>query len=439
MAIYKFPNLANQTEGSTNQAYYSGLNKPTPVGNMLGNQTAPSGLYKPNLGTNPNTLNKTTPTGQPLYRDALLNAQTGAIPDGMPDYLRNQWQMSQAQEGGPMVAGNAPTRSVLTRDGRRVVMVNEDGSFPTQYHAWGEGVDPTASRTWDGDLGWVTDETNTTQNPDYQDSRRRRRAIAGTVMTAGFLGGTAAAGGFGGGAGATASTVPQGTNLSTYGGMTTGLDGGALALTPSTGVGGAAGLVPAAGAGAGGGGGGTAAGGLFGNGTAGSFLSSPAGRLVGGLASNYLASRNDRNTSAAADRADPYGPYREDAAQRLQRLMQDPSYVQNLPGYQFRQQQGEQGIQRSAANKGYFRSPNMLYDLSKFNSGLAEQAYNQEFTNLARLAGVDINPGTAGNIMQSGNQQSTNMRAGSFNSFLGAGGNVLDWLFSNNDTPTGTA
>jgi hypothetical protein len=333
-----------------------------------------------------------------------------------------------------------------------VVFLNEDGSFPSQYYAWGEGVDPNASKRWDDDLGWVTDETNTTQNPDYQASRRRRRAVAGTIMTAGFLGGTAAAGGFGG---AGASGVNSGLDAFEAGSFA---PGGApetgMALNyagPGATAGGAA-----AGAEVGGGvntpgtpppGGNVAVppdpstgGGLFGDGTAGSFLSSPAGRLAGGLASNYLAGRNDSNTSAAANRADPFGQYREDYARRLAELYKDPSYIQDLPGYRFRQQQGEQGIQRTAADKGYFRSPNMLYDISKFNSGLAEQAYNQEVTNLARLAGADINPGTAGNIMQSGNQQSTNMRAGSFNSYLGAGGSVMDWLFSqDNTTPTGTA
>lgn len=144
---------------------------------------------------------------------------------------------------------------------------------------------------------------------------------------------------------------------------------------------------------------------------------------------NIWNSRNARNdANAAADRADPFGQYRQQAGADLMKLMEDPSYLYERAGYKFKQQQGEQGIHRGAANKGYFRSPNMLFDLSKFNSGLASQEYEAEYKRLAEMAGVSINPGTAAKIQANGNQTSTNMRSAGVTQL---GSSFFDWLSRN--------
>jgi hypothetical protein len=89
---------------------------------------------------------------------------------------------------------------------------------------------------------------------------------------------------------------------------------------------------------------------------------------------------------------DPFGAERPAYQARLAALYQDPSYLQNLPGYQFQQQQGEEAINRQAAKSGHFLDQNRLYEISKFNTGLAETSYNQEATRLANLAGANIAP-----------------------------------------------
>lgn len=48
---------------------------------------------------------------------------------------------------------------------------------------------------------------------------------------------------------------------------------------------------------------------------------------------------------------------------------------QQGPGYQFAQQQGEQGLMRNAAQRGMLASGNTSADLMKFNQGLANQEY----------------------------------------------------------------
>src|SRR5690606_23825122 len=72
---------------------------------------------------------------------------------------------------------------------------------------------------------------------------------------------------------------------------------------------------------------------------------------------------------------------------------------QQDPGFQFRQQMGEQAINRAAAAAGRYDSGRALKDLTEFNSGLASQeyqnAYNRwtgdqsnRYNRLAGLAGV---------------------------------------------------
>lgn len=49
--------------------------------------------------------------------------------------------------------------------------------------------------------------------------------------------------------------------------------------------------------------------------------------------------------------------------------------LQATPGYQFRQQQGEEALNRQAAARGQFFSGAAMSDLDKFNSGLASEEY----------------------------------------------------------------
>lgn len=79
---------------------------------------------------------------------------------------------------------------------------------------------------------------------------------------------------------------------------------------------------------------------------------------------------------------------------------QDPfSGFQADPGYQFRQEQGEQAINRAAAARGGRLSGRTLKELGRFNQGLASQEY-QNFANRG-LAARGQNLQAAGAIQQS--------------------------------------
>jgi hypothetical protein len=61
---------------------------------------------------------------------------------------------------------------------------------------------------------------------------------------------------------------------------------------------------------------------------------------------------------------------------------------QQSPGYAFRQQQGEQAMNRNASARGLRLSGSTLKDAAVYSQGLADQNYNQHLTGLRDLAGA---------------------------------------------------
>lgn len=60
-------------------------------------------------------------------------------------------------------------------------------------------------------------------------------------------------------------------------------------------------------------------------------------------------------------------------------------WLANTPGYQFRFDQGQQAIERSAAARGTALTGGTLKELARFGSGLASQEFGAEADRLARL------------------------------------------------------
>lgn len=57
----------------------------------------------------------------------------------------------------------------------------------------------------------------------------------------------------------------------------------------------------------------------------------------------------------------------------------DADAVLNSPGYQFRLNQGQQGIERSAAARGLLRTGGTLKDIGEYNQNFASNEYSNEF------------------------------------------------------------
>jgi hypothetical protein len=75
------------------------------------------------------------------------------------------------------------------------------------------------------------------------------------------------------------------------------------------------------------------------------------------------------------------------------------SMLEATPGFQFRRDQGQQAVERSAAARGTLESGSVLKELNRFGQGLASQEFAAEQGRLAQLAGL------TGNVAIQGGQQ----------------------------------
>lgn len=122
-----------------------------------------------------------------------------------------------------------------------------------------------------------------------------------------------------------------------------------------------------------------------------------------------------RQGQAAIEAADPYAPYRKDAAEKLNALMADPSSIKDTPEYKARQE----AASRALAAQGYTGSGNAVLEAANQGGAAFQSAYDR----LARLAGVDATPGGGyGTAMQ--NQQ--NADAQYLSGLAGVGNNLTN-------------
>lgn len=110
----------------------------------------------------------------------------------------------------------------------------------------------------------------------------------------------------------------------------------------------------------------------------------------------------------------------------------DFSQFYTSPDYQFRQQQGELGIERGANARGMNLSGGTLKDLASFNSGLASTEYGNYYSRLMQLSQLGGNSAaglsntnanmanTIGNSTQAVGQAQASGVVGSANATMGA-------------------
>jgi hypothetical protein len=113
---------------------------------------------------------------------------------------------------------------------------------------------------------------------------------------------------------------------------------------------------------------------------------------IGAAGTIYATSKASKDAKKQRDlakqgiaAADPYAPYRADAAERLNALVKDPSSIQDTPEYQARMQAST----RQLAAQGYTGSGNAIVEAA--DAGAA--VYQQAFDNLSRLSGANVAPG----------------------------------------------
>jgi hypothetical protein len=121
----------------------------------------------------------------------------------------------------------------------------------------------------------------------------------------------------------------------------------------------------------------------------------------------------------------------------------DPSIITRTPGYQFRLQQGQQALERSAAARGRALSGQQLQALSGYGQGMAAQEFGDYFNRLAALSGVgqtatqglggigsQLASGIGGAYGNIGAAQGQGI-SGQYGALGGAlGGGLSNWLFA---------
>lgn len=110
--------------------------------------------------------------------------------------------------------------------------------------------------------------------------------------------------------------------------------------------------------------------------------------VVGGYITSKQKSKADAKIAQQySETADPYAPYRDDAAQKLNALMNDPASITSTPEYKARLD----AAGRTMAAQGYTGSGNALAAAAQAGGDVYQQAFN----NLALTSGAGQGPATA--------------------------------------------
>lgn len=114
--------------------------------------------------------------------------------------------------------------------------------------------------------------------------------------------------------------------------------------------------------------------------------------MIGGMMGAQQANKEKGFASRGLAESDPWGPYRHEYANQLEGLMNNPSSITKMPGYQFQFDQGEKAVDRSMAAKGFLGSGNEAAALTQYGQGFAQNFFQQQEQMLAGLAGVQMQP-----------------------------------------------
>jgi hypothetical protein len=165
--------------------------------------------------------------------------------------------------------------------------------------------------------------------------------------------------------------------------------------------------------------------------------------LVGSLASAgvaaYSASQQGSIAGQQEGMAQTVFGEQQGYAQQLASLINNPSSVTSLPGYQFNFGQGTDAVTREMASSGFSGSGNEAIALTQYGQGNAQNTFNQYASLLSSLAGLSspVNPtgalggassaNTAGYNQYGGALASLGFMAGQNNSGAGLGGFGGGW------------
>jgi hypothetical protein len=160
--------------------------------------------------------------------------------------------------------------------------------------------------------------------------------------------------------------------------------------------------------------------------------------LFPALATAYQQYKNAGQYTQQAEKyagvLNPYGAYRDAAAQKLAALQADPSSIVNTPGYQFSLSQGLGAVANRDNRSFGVGAGSTNPDMMTFAQGLAQKTYNDTINQYSQQAGVNIGPSAAASILQTGMQGNIASQSNAVNALLSpfgpgnntGGGNTVD-------------
>ncbi len=144
--------------------------------------------------------------------------------------------------------------------------------------------------------------------------------------------------------------------------------------------------------------------------------------LLPAMATAYQQYKNAGDYTSEAEKyagtLNPYGQYRDAAAQKLAALQADPSSIANTPGYKFALQQ-MMGAAANRDNRSFgVGAGTTTNDMMTQAQGLASKTYNDTISQLSNQAGVGIGPSAAAGILQTGMQGNIASKNNAINALL---------------------
>lgn len=153
--------------------------------------------------------------------------------------------------------------------------------------------------------------------------------------------------------------------------------------------------------------------------------------IINAIGASQASEAQQKSIRQAMDQQrDMWGQQRADQAPWMQagqssladmmRMLQggyDSSQMANDPGFQFRMQEGQKALERSAAARGGLNSGGTMKGLARYSQGLASEEFGNRFNRLAGVAGMG--QGSAQNLGALGGQF-----ANSLSNLFGAQGNA---------------
>ena len=117
--------------------------------------------------------------------------------------------------------------------------------------------------------------------------------------------------------------------------------------------------------------------------------------LVNSMTSGGGGGGSGQAGGSTGQQYDPYAPYRDQAAQQLNNLINNPSQAMAQPGYQQQLQQGIQQTNRGMAASGQLSSGQEQSALMSQGQNTFGSYYNSQLANLMQLSGASASPAAA--------------------------------------------